>query len=202
MAIIQAPAPFPLRDKNVRLREPAQLNRSKWTGRSKVIGLPGAAVWLVSGTFASITDEEKARPWRAFFVGLRGRRHSFRVRVGLERQTTAANPVVRGGANAGLTVPLQGLPASQTVLRAGHMITVTLPSGHERLVCLQADLVSDAIGNAVASFAPELGEVPQAGAAVEIQWPHALVRMANDTNGWNFTDRVRRGFSIDAEEAL
>lgn len=202
MAILQSPAPLPLRDKKVRLREPGQVNRSKWTGRSKVIGLPGAAAWLVAGTFSAITDEAKALPWRAFFIGLRGRRNSFRVRVGLSQQTGAANPVVRAGGTAGLTVPLQGLPASQTVLQAGHLMTVSLPSGHERLVCLQAPLVSDSAGNAVASFAPELGEVPQAGAAVEIQWPYALVRLVSDTNGWDFSDRVRQGFAIDAEEAL
>jgi hypothetical protein len=202
MAIITPPAPLPLRDKKVRLREPAQENMSKWTGASKIIGLPGAASWLVSGNFTAISDEAKARPWRAFFVALRGKRNSFRVRAGIEQQTMAANPTVRAGGNAGLTVPLQGMPVSQTVLLAGHLMTVPLPSGHERLVCLLADLVSDAAGNAVASFAPELGEVPQLGATVEIQWPHMLVRMASDTNGWDFSERIKQGFAIDAKEAL
>ncbi|RSV44419.1 hypothetical protein CA234_03110 [Sphingomonas sp. ABOLE] len=201
MAIIIPPAPLPLRDKKVRLRDPSQENTSKWTGTSKIIGLPGAAEWLVSGTFASISDEAKARPWRAFFVALRGKRNAFRIRVGLDQQTAVGNPTVRAGGSAGLTVPLQGLPASQTVLEAGHLMTVTLPSGHERLVCLTASLVSDAQGRATATFAPELGEVPQAGAAVEIQWPHALVRMSDDTNGWEFSERIKHGFAIDTKEA-
>lgn len=202
MAIIQPATPLPLAKVAWRLRTPEQQNRSGWTGKSKIIGLPGSQVWLCSGNMASITTQARALPLKAFFFALNGRRNSFPVRAVEQQQTTATNPTVRSGGNAGTTVPLQGLPANATVLLAGMMMTVFLPSGHRRLVGLSADLVSNGSGQGTATFWPELGEIPALGAAVEIQWPYGLMRQADDTVGWDVADRIKRGFTLNAEEAL
>ncbi|WP_294292717.1 hypothetical protein [uncultured Sphingomonas sp.] len=202
MAIIQPPAPFRLRGAKWRLLSTVQRNRSEWTKRSKGIAQPGADMWTVSGDFVTIVGADRALPWKAFYFALRGSANAFRVRAVEQQQTTAANPTARAGGTAGTTIPLQGLPASSTVLKAGMMMTVTLPSGHERLVGLVAPLVSNGQGQGTATFAPELGEIPAAGAAVEIQWPWALVNQSNEPPGWDVAEGQTYSFRVDAEEAL
>lgn len=201
MAIVTPHVPLTLRGAKWRVREPAQVNRSGWTGTRKVVGLPGAASWTVSGEFVPLVGEAAMLPWRAFFMALRGVRNKFPVRATEQQQTTAGNPTVGGGATAGATLPLTGLPASATVLVAGRMISVTLPSGHQRLACLIQPLVSNGSGNATAQLSIELGEVPAAGAAVEIRWPYALMAMREPEQGWDVGRALEYGFTLDAEEA-
>lgn len=202
MALILTPAPFRLRNAKPRLQVKIQRNRSAWTGTSRGVGLPGADLWTISGDFVTIVGADLALPWKAFFFALRGSANSFRIRFVEKQQTAAANPTVRSGANAGTTLPLQGLPANATVLKAGMMMTVTLPSGHERLVGLVADLVSNGLGQGTATFGNELGEIPAAGAAVEIQWPWLLARLTSEPPGWDVAEGQTYSFRVDAEEAL
>lgn len=200
MAIITPPAPIPLRGAKWRKSDPAQVSRSGWTGRRKVIGLPGAASWSVSGAFPPQIGEAAMLPWRAFILSLRGVANTFPVRAVERQQTTAANPTVRAGAGDASILPLAGLPASTTVLGAGRMISVTLPSGHQRLACLVADLVSNGAGQATATLDLELGETPTVGAAVEIRWPYSLMAMREDEQGWDVDLGLLYGFQLDAEE--
>lgn len=201
MAIITPPAPLPLRKVRWRLPPKAQTNRSGWTGRSKVLGLPGAEFWTVRGEFVTQIGADAALPWKAFFFRLRGPMNSFRLRAVEKQQTTVTNARVAGG-DGGTNITLYGLPPSQIVLRAGHMMTVPLPSGHERLVGLTADIVADAAGQAAVSFAPELGEVPVVGTLVEIVWPHALLRFTGEDPGWDVEPGQTYIFPFQAEEAL
>lgn len=201
MATITPPAPLKLRGAKWRVLDPAQVNRSRWTKKRKVIGLPGAASWSVSGQFVPIIGETAMLGWRAFFLDLRGVANRFPVRATERQQTTAANPVVGSSPGAGMTLPLSGLPASTTVLKRGHMISVTLPSGHQRLAGVQADLVTNASGLATAVLSIELGETPAVGAAVEIRWPFALMAMKEQEQGWDIDPGLIYGFTLDAEEA-
>lgn len=202
MAIITPPAPFRLRGAKWRLPPSAQVNKSAWTGNSKAVGLPGSQSWTVSGTLVLKIGQANAKPWRAFFVQISQPFNWFPVIAVEARQTTAANPTVRAGAGNANTVPLAGLPGSATVLGAGDMMSVLLPSGRVRLVCLTTPLTTDASGNAVANFMPELGEIPNAGAAVEIQWPYTYARLTqNNPAGWDIDAGQKYTFQIDAEEA-
>lgn len=202
MAVIPlpVPGPMPLRDTKWRCRVPAQRNRSAWTGTSKVVGLPGAELWKASGTFGAIPGEIEALPWKAFFLKLRGVENCFPLHAVDRQQTSAANPQVAPGATDGDTLPLIGLPASSTVLVAGRMISVALPSGHQRLAGLNADLVTNASGAAVAQLSLELGEAPAAGAIAEIRWPYSLMSLTEPEAGWD-VDLTRYDFAIDCEEA-
>lgn len=202
MAIIMPPAKLPLRGLKWRCPEPAIVNRSGWTNTSKVVGLPGAGLWSATGTFVTQIGEDQALRWRGFFFELRGQRNSFPlIAIERARQTAHANPTVRVGAGSADTVPLQGLPLSTLVLRKGELMTVFLPSGHRRLVGLTADLVSDGAGQAIAHFAPELGEVPAPGAPVIIDVPYALVRQTSEPPGWDVDAGQMYAFSLSAEEA-
>jgi hypothetical protein len=202
MAIINPPARLPLRSVRWRCPEPAIVNRSGWTGTSKVVGLPGAGLWSATGTFTTIMREDRAARWRGFFLALRGQRNSFPlVAIERARQTSIANPTVSTGATAGDRLPLEGLPPNRLILRAGELITVPLPSDHQRLVGLTEDLISDANGRAAASIAPELGETPRFGVTVIIDVPFALVRQTSEPPGWDVDVGQTYAFALTVEEA-
>jgi hypothetical protein len=201
VTIITPPAALPLGSAKWRVRDAAQVNRSLWTGTRKAVGLPGAQLWTVSGNFAPQIGMSEAIPWKAFFFKLRGVQNSFPVIAVEAQQTSASNPTVASGAIDGASVPLTGLPVSSTVLLAGQMLTVTLPSGHKRLAGLTADLVSNGSGAGTATLNIELGETPAMGAAVEIQWPFGLMALTGDTYGWDVGKAIEHGFVLDAEEA-
>ena len=61
-------------------------------------------------------------------------------------------------------------------MKAGHLLTVTLPSGDEQLVGLAADLAADGAGKAVAQLGSPIREAVANNASVEVKRPWALMR--------------------------
>jgi len=202
MTIVAPPIPLPITTVKWRLNEQVQVNRSAWTSRRKVIGLPGAARWTANVEMVPIRGEGQVRRWRGWIASLRGAVNTFPLRATEAQQTSSANPLCGVGGTAGIQMPLTGLPVSATVLAAGQFLTVPLPSGHHRLVCLTADLVSDGVGHGVASFAPELGEIPVSGTTVEMQRPYALMALTGDPAGWDVSPGQLYSIALDCEEAL
>lgn len=196
MAEIAVPDQALIIEKQWQLDVPAQANKSAWTGRTKITGLPGAETWALKARVRLRSSLASQRPWRAFAIALRGVQNTFRVRAACN-QRTGSNPTVAAGATNGYSAPLSGLPVSATVLRAGDFMTFALPSGHFRLVCLKADLISNASGVATASFEPALGEVPATGSTVETINPFALLRNSAPIAAFSGGD-----FAIDAIEAI
>ncbi|MFS0771033.1 hypothetical protein [Sphingomonas sp. 1P08PE] len=198
MAEILFPAGVELASEGWMLNEPAQVNRSGWTNTRKVVGLPGAGLWQATATIDGIATEDEEAVVRAFIIGLRGVRNTFRLRAGCS-QTTVTTATVRTDAGNADTLPMQGLPANATVLKAGKFLTVKLPSGHFRLVCLTLPLVTNGQGQGTASFGPELGEIPAAGTAVELINPFAMMAMTQPI-GWSRANGLT-AFSFECEEA-
>lgn len=64
-----------------RVAHPAQQNRSLWTGRSKILGLPGAEYWTGKAVFRVLAREDYIRQARAFFYALRGKVNTFDLPV-------------------------------------------------------------------------------------------------------------------------
>lgn len=64
-----------------RVAHPAQQNRSLWTGRSKILGLPGAEYWTGKAVFRVLARENYIRQARAFFYALRGKVNTFDLPV-------------------------------------------------------------------------------------------------------------------------
>lgn len=199
MAEITVPDQHLIVDKEWILDQPAQVNRSAWTGRAKIVGMPGASLWTVKASIRIRTKESAKRPWRAFLLSLRGPVNTFKLYAACS-QRTGSNPTVAAGAAIGWTLPLTGLPVSQTVLKAGQFMTVTLPSGFKALVCLNADLVSNGSGTATASFEPALNEIAANGAAVETINPYCLMRLRSIAQGWSEAGGVQ-SMTFEAEEA-
>lgn len=181
------------------LLAPAQVNRSRWTGARKVVGLPGAELWRAKITVDSITTEVEERQWRAFLFGLRGPVNWFRWYLPCN-QHIGPKPLVAAGATAGYSLPLDGMTANALILKAGQFITVPLPSGKTRAVVLTADLVTDGSGAATAQFEPALPEAPAENATVETADPWIAFALASDEQGFGYQDAVA-GTELDVEEA-
>lgn len=181
------------------LSAPAQVNRSEWTGKRKVVGMPGAELWTGRATIDMLATEDAERPWRAFLFGLRGPVNWFRWPLPCNSHI-GPKPTVDAGASDGYTLPLTGIQPNARILRAGQYMTVPLPSGHNRTVCLTADLRADASGDATATFEPALGEIPDSGETVETADPFIPMSLADPTQGFSLSEGIS-GASFDVEEA-
>lgn len=184
----------------VELEQNYQVNRSAWTGRRRVSQLPGAEKWYASFVTEPIATENEERAWRAFFAAAGAAPNKFRLPVACD-QREAASPTVRTTTTGGNTLPLQSLPPSTTVLKAGQYITVVMSSGHHRLAILIADLVSNGAGQGTATFLPGLPGTANAGAAVEVVDPYLMAAFISSRQGWT-TENGQTVFTIEAEEAL
>lgn len=200
MTEIVVPDPDNLLLDGLDLYSPAQVNRSGWTGRRKVVGLSGAEVWTGRVTIDLLVTEEEERPWRAFLFGLAGPVNWFRWLLPCQSHI-GPRPTVAAGATDGYALPLTGMTANSLILHAGQYLTVPLPSGHSRAVCLTADLITDGSGNATAAFRPALNEVPTLGVTVETADPFIPMSPVEARQGLSTSDGVS-GASFDVEEAL
>lgn len=153
---------------------PDQLNRSIWSRRGKVIGLPGAEVWRLSADVGPFATELEERPWRAFLHGLKGRQNHFHYPVACQRHV-GPMPLVNAASTPGYSLPLDGMQVSTRILSAGQYLTVPLPSGHKRLVMLMADLITNSSGEATAQLNIALDEIPANNTQVETAFPYVPV---------------------------
>lgn len=200
MTVLTIPNPSALILLSIDDSVPDQLNRSPWTSRSQVVGLPGAEMWFIRAALEPIVTELEERPWRAFAYGLRGRQNTFHFPVACQRHI-GGKPVVDTGATDGYTLPLKSMAVSTRILSAGQYLTVPLPSGHHRLVALTADLITDGAGKATAQLNFELGEVPDEDDVVESANPFVPVRNASSRGSFSYDNAVS-GRAFDLEEAL
>lgn len=180
------------------LNVPTRMNRSGWTGKRKVIGLPGIEFWFGKVTIRAIPTETEEQPWRAFLFALDGPANWFRLSLPCASHA-GSKPVVGSAPGDGYTLPLSGLATSQTILNAGQWMTVPLPSGRYRTVCLIAPLVSDSGGNATAAFRPALGETPTVGVTVETKAAFLPLSLTGSTPGLVQSDGVSSA-TFDVEE--
>lgn len=181
------------------LLAPAQVNRSIWTGSRKVVGLPGLELWRGKATIDILATEVEERPWRAFLFALRGPANWFRWYLPCNTHI-GPRPTVAAGASNGYSLPLTGMQPNARILDAGQYITVPLPSGHSRAVCLTADLVTNGSGNATATFEPALTETPTLGATVETTDPFIPMSLTAPEQGFGLADGLS-GTSFDVEES-
>ena len=180
------------------LDSPSVENVSAWTGARKVVGGPGAEVWHGRVTIGALATEQEERQWRAFLFALYGRMNWFKVLLPCAVHS-GNRPTVAAGATNAYTLALSGMTPSTTILTAGQWMTVPLPSGRFRAVCLLNNLTSDGGGNATAHFAPALTETPTAGATVETKNPFIPFASAENRLGFSLADGVS-GTSFDVRE--
>jgi len=199
MSLITLPTGFDFIAEDWSIDVPAQVNRSVFTSYRRVVGLPGAERWSARVTVEAITTELDERKWRAFLLSLRGQQNWFNMPANCQNPPSIVGAVGAGASN-GYTLPLSGMAVSSTILTAGEFMTVFLPSGHKRLVCLTADLVTNGAGSGTATFEPSLDETPAFGATVVLDKPYCPMSLRARSNGWSKADGVSQ-FVLDAEEA-
>ncbi|UAB76951.1 hypothetical protein INR77_08830 [Erythrobacter sp. SCSIO 43205] len=200
MSEITVPLPDELLLDNLNLSSPTQVNRSTWTGRRKVLGGPGVAIWQGNVSISGIATEVDERQWRAFLFALEGPANWFRWP--LPRNThIGPKPRVATASGTGKSLALDGMTANTRILQAGQFITIPLPSGHARAVCLTADLVTNGTGQATAQFKPGLTETPADNAEVETVAPYIPMAPTDSVVGLATSQGVSAtGFEV--EEAL
>lgn len=179
---------------------PDQLNRSIWTSRAQVVGLPGAEYWTAKAAIEPMATEDEERPWRAFIFGLKGRQNTFNLPIACQRHV-GGKPLVNAATLAGYTLPLDGMQPSTRILRAGNFLTVPLPSGHARAVMLTADLITNGAGEATAQLNFALGEVPANNVIVETAQPYIPMRSVSG-NSSMIWDNAVSATSFELVEAL
>lgn len=170
MTEIELPPNALLLPDSLTLAVPANVLRSEWTGKRRVVGLAGVERWRGQLNVFPASTERAAQKWRAFVFGLRGAQNWFRWPLPCNFHV-GPRPLVGASPGSDYELPLTGITPNSRIARAGQFMTVPLPSGHARAVCLTADLRGDASGNAVAYFEPALNEVPSVGATVETTRP-------------------------------
>jgi hypothetical protein len=144
--------------------------------------------------------ELEERPWRAWLFAMKAQINTFNWPLPCN-QHIGPKPVVAAGATAGYSLPLSGMTPNALILEAGQFITVPLPSGHNRAVCLSADLLTNGAGTATAQFNGALNEIPTLGATVETAAPFIPMALVTETQGFSLSGSVS-GTSFDVEEAI
>lgn len=200
MALITVPNPKQLIMTSLDVMVPDQMNRSVWTSRSQVIGLPGAEMWHITAELEPLATEKEERPWRAFVFNMRGRQNHFHFPL-CKQCHIGPRPTVASGASNGYGVPLEGMVPSTRILDAGQFITVPLPSGHYRTCMLTSDLNTNEAGQAIATLNIALGEIPTGGTVVETATP--FIPVVNSDNRVSFSyDGSLSGAQFALEEKL
>lgn len=196
--MIEIIPPEGLRVAELDFDEPAQVNRSAWTGTRKVIGQPGGGLWTGQVYVDNIATEYDERKWRGFLTGLRGVQNWFKAYLPCQTHI-GPQPTVGVGAGNGYTLPLAGMAVSTCILEAGQHITVTLPSGHARAIRLSAPLITDELGKAMAQFGPALNEIPAFGTTVETARPYVPVAADETRIAMPIADGIS-GFTMAVSE--
>lgn len=176
---------------------PGHENVSAWTGARKVIGGPGAEVWYGRVTIDLISTEDEERAWRAFLFALNGRENWFKAPLPCH-QHAGGFPTI-SGVPSQYSLALGGMAPALIIARSGQFMTVPLPTGRFRTVCLISNLTTNSLGNATATFRPALTEAPSLGATVETKNPFLPVSATTTRLGLS-NDQGVSGTAFDVRE--
>jgi hypothetical protein len=179
------------------LDNPAQVNRSSWTGRRQVVALPGATRWRAKVVLTPKMSEIEVLAWRAFLMQLRGQQNTFRLRAVEKSQITGVSPLVNGAGQSGYSLSTDGWGAAGLKLVAGQFITIG-----DQLIPLGVDVVANSSGQAVLTLDTRLRLSPADNAAIEVSYPTAIMALASSTISWSVDPGRLYGFAFDAEEAF
>jgi len=177
---------------------PAQRNRSPFSGRAKIIGLPGCDLWSFRMRWTPLATETQVRAWRAAMMGLRGMRNHCAI-LPLKSLYMSPTAVQKNGLAASYTVA--SVPAMNEInLNSAAGLEVGLfgsvaAGGHIRL------FVITAIAGVKITISPELNQPPAAATVVEFKRPVSHVRLTNPNVRFSDEDG-KVGFVMDWEENL
>lgn len=195
MAVLDFPDVLPA-SCEFRLQHNSQSFESDLSGATQAVAMPGAR-WRASLRFPVMQGID-ARRLRAFLVGLEGRAGMFRMPV-LEPNagTAAGSPVVTSVASSVELVTEGWTPNQPVALEVGDYITI----GNELKMVTQA-AEADAFGRATLHIAPPLRRRPAPETPIVTSSPSCVMRLADDTVGWDLSAPVIYAMTIDCIEVL
>ena len=161
--------------------------RSEFTAKTRRLRIGPAARYQCTLSFVPTSDPEEVRIQRSFQATFSQPDIAFRIPiVELPQITTPGWPTfcrVKGAGQAGLTLLVDGLPPSATVLRNGHMISVGLTADDDQPLVLRSDMISNGAGEALLTLDEPLRSSPPDDAVVQINKPLAIMQL-DDAVGW------------------
>lgn len=170
---------------------PQQRTRSEFTGRTQVIGLPGAEHWQVKAIALPLATRAEELAWRAFLIACRGAENTFHMPTLPLWPAPPAEPTVTAAVAGNRAVTV----SSVAELEPGMDATVQQTNGHFRKVTIVG------IDGSNVHFEPYLTSNPVIAATLNIAAPFCVMRMASNELGWQQTATVG-GAGFEAEEAL
>lgn len=170
---------------------PQQSNRSEFTGRVQVIGMPGAEHWRVKATVLPHASEAEQRAWRAFLIACRGAENTFHMPTLPLWPAPPTEPTVTAKVTGNRAVTLSSVAG----LEPGMEATIEQANGYFRKVTIVG------IDGSNAHFEPYLTGDPEIDATFNIAAPFCVMRMVSNEPGWQRDARVA-GASFEAVEAL
>ena len=175
------------------LLSPAQRNKSAWTGRGKILLMPGTEQWSFNLVMRPLATEAEVREARAFFFALEGIANTFEMpflpspQLNTGSVITATATVAAGGKQ----IPVSSVAS----LEKGMPVSVSLPSGHKRLL-----IITGIAGNTI-TVQPGLTEQIANGAIIEVDNPVCHVRLSDPFFTYDDSKGLA-GFSVAVEEAV
>lgn len=163
--------------------------------------------WLAKIVVGPVTGNAAIAPWRAFFVGLDGKKGTFLLGdpIGVApRGVATGTPLVNGAAASGAaTLATDGwTPDTANILRAGDFIQIG--SGvATRLHMVQTDASSNGSGQATLDIWPTVRREGIAdNAAIVLNNARGTFRLAQNVNLWALSAPFDGSFTFDAIEAI
>ena len=186
-----------------RLRANTQVHESPLDGTSQTLLMPGSR-WVGSMTWPKM-DRDMARIISAFVARMNGRAGRFLLQpLHAPRIATAGGtPRVMGAGQSGDLLQTDGWEAGKTVIVTGDFLSFSSPSGRPQIHMAVASAVSNGSGYAPIRIAPPLRSPPADGAAIEVNAPVGVFRLADDDQGDLATDAAwHSSIAVEFEEAL
>lgn len=177
------------------LRANTQSFQSPLSKSVQTVELPGAS-WAASFMLENL-DEADAALLQAFFAKLRGRAGRFylhNLARPQPRGTLTGTPLVKGAAQTGATLAIDGCTVGATLL-AGDFIGI---NGELKMVV--ADAAADGAGEMSLTIEPPLRSSPADNAALTLVQPTATFMLAADESKWSTAPGKFSTFAIDAVE--
>lgn len=185
-----------MRDRKPTLHVPSQVTRSQWTGKSKVLLLPGTDWWTFKLAFREAYTEAEARALRSFCAQLRGNANSFDMPILPNDQFNVAKSTTLNGALAANAQSMTVAAGGATDTLDGMYGSITTSSGNKRLIIV----TGSPVGNVVA-FQPAMNDTAANGAAVE--WSSPVSRVRNADPDWEYDEAMAyAGFTLLLEESV
>lgn len=169
---------------------------SPWNGQTQTVRYPGSA-WVAEMTLEDMDDIE-ARYLEVMLVQLDGMAGRIKLRdFGRQPAEVLGVPLVKGATQSGTSLITDGWTPNSLVLSFGQYITV-----NDELKLVTSNITSDATGQAVITFGPQLRNSPADNSTIEVAMPYGIFRLDANKNGVRRKPGIANDFSFNFVEAF